>query len=120
MEGWGGLGADFTGNASILQHPTRQACLELFLYNDDTMDQVSVILQMQAILERTPTGRPISDQVVSILRRVTVAPSQPNQPNQPNQSQQQYLRCRGCGLVLHQDRFAAGCPNCNIKDVDRI
>jgi hypothetical protein len=66
------------------------------------------LLQCQHSLERTRDGRVIGESLRLILadavRADTVDPST-------------LLDCCNCGLVLDEDYFAAGCPNCHSKDV---
>lgn len=63
---------------------------------------VEIIIQQQTALRRTPAGREIRDQALAALSM---------------QPQKEFMQCLGCGLVVPDVGFAAGCPNCNAKDV---
>ena len=59
-------------------------------------------LQIQQALARTPAGRDIREQALALLKL---------------QCQSEFMQCLGCGLLGPDIAYAAGCPNCNAKDV---
>ena len=59
-------------------------------------------LQVQQELARTPAGRDIREQALTLLGL---------------QPQSEFMQCLGCGLLGPDIAYAAGCPNCNAKDV---
>jgi len=69
------------------------------------------ILQLQTAFAKTPEGRFIGKSLIPVIE---------NSLNNPNLLSVKIIKCSNCGLVLDEERFSNGCPNCSSKDFELI
>jgi hypothetical protein len=70
--------------------------------------KLGLILRAQVALGRTSAGLPID---LKVMERAILA---------TNAQNSKFLKCQGCKLILTENDFAAGCPNCTTKDVENV
>lgn len=72
---------------------------------------IKKILSLQNILQRTKNGRKINDSCIDLINNainfgLSAGSFQLNQ----------FTECLNCRIILLNDDFADGCPNCGSKD----
>lgn len=74
------------------------------------ISEVIIILKAEKNLERTPTGRLITEYGVN-----TVIATLEDQKNWESDA----VRCKNCCIILSSLLVPAGCPNCGAKDLTK-
>ena len=67
------------------------------------------ILRRESVLERTPSGRSITEYALACISEVLKDAS--NQHNQHSN----VIQCMGCNYIISELLSSDGCPNCGVE-----
>lgn len=65
----------------------------------------NIILKAEAVFERTPIGRPVSNKAVGHIKSIT------------NETDEELIQCLGCRLIFGTSLSSQGCINCGVEDL---
>lgn len=69
------------------------------------------LAENQKLIGRTPYGRNITKKALQLVDQTLAT---------PETERNNLLECSNCGIILHQDLFAEGCPNCLVSDIRKV